>query len=79
MRLLRKIKYIIAAGAAGGVLASYLAVSAAESVLEEKYREDPALYVHQNSRSKWDFNWDRYDIHFQISSVKYLLIVKLEI
>lgn len=59
MRLLRKIKYIIAAGAAGGVLASYLAVSAAEVALEEKYREDPALFGHQNSRSKWDFNWDR--------------------
>lgn len=60
MRLLRKIKYIIAAGAAGGVLASYLAVSAAEVVgLEEKYKEDPALFAHQNTRSKWDFNWDR--------------------
>lgn len=59
MRLFRKIKYIIAAGAAGGVLASYLAISAAEVNVEEKYKEDPALYVHQNSRSKWDFNWDR--------------------
>lgn len=60
MRLLRKIKYIIAAGAAGGVLASYLAVSAAEANLEEKHREDPGLYTHQNIRSKWDFNWDKY-------------------
>lgn len=59
MRLLRKIKYIIAAGAAGGVLASYLTVSAAEVVHEEKYREDPSLFSQNNSRSKWDFNWDK--------------------
>ncbi len=59
MRLLRKIKYIIAAGAAGGVLASYLTVSAAEVANEEKYREDPTLFSQNSSRSKWDFNWDK--------------------
>ena len=59
MRLLRKIKYLIAAGAAGGVLASYLAVSAAEVILDEKQKDD--LHSHQNIRSKWDFNWDRYN------------------
>ena len=59
MRLLRKIKDIIAAGAAGGVLASYLTVSAAEVALEEKCREDPALFSQNSSRTKWDFNWDR--------------------
>ncbi|XP_046454650.1 serine/threonine-protein phosphatase PGAM5, mitochondrial-like isoform X1 [Daphnia pulex] len=63
MRLLRKIKYIIAAGAAGGVLASYLTVSAAEVVHEEKYREDPSLFSQNNSRSKWDFNWDKQEPH----------------
>ena len=60
MRLFRKIKYILAAGGAAGVLASFLAVHAFdEPLLEEKYKEDPALFVQQKPRSKWDANWDR--------------------
>jgi len=61
MRLLRKIKYILVAGAAGGVLASYLVVhpSVCEAPFEENHKEDSGLHAHQKPRSKWDFNWDR--------------------
>ena len=59
MRLLRKMKYMLAAGAAGGVLASYLAVHAFEAPFEERQNEDPALFSLQNPKSKWDSNWDR--------------------
>jgi hypothetical protein len=31
-------------------------------LLEDKYKEDPALYVQQKAKSKWDANWDRYFI-----------------
>lgn len=58
MRLLRKIKLIVAAGAAGGVLASYLAVSAAEVANDDKHKDDLNSYQ-QDVKSKWDFNWDR--------------------
>jgi len=65
MRLLRKIKYILVAGAAGGVLASYLVVhpSICEAPFEEKNKEDPGLFIHQKPRSKWDANWDRREPH----------------
>lgn len=60
MRILRKMKFILAAGGAAGVLASFLAVHAHdESILEERVQEDPALYNPLKARSKWDANWDR--------------------
>ena len=67
MRLLRKIKYILVAGAAGGVLASYLVVhpSICEAPFEEKKKEDPGLFIHQKPRSKWDANWDRWTFSCQ--------------
>jgi len=52
-------KFILAAGGAAGVLASFLAVHAHdESILEERVQEDPALYNPLKARSKWDANWD---------------------
>lgn len=75
MRLLRKLKYIIAAGApvlaAGGVLASYLTVYALETpLLEDKYKEDSALFVQQNPKTKWDANWDRREPHSLLKPLK---------
>lgn len=55
MRFLRRIKYFIAAGAAGGVLASLVINVSATSVVEE----DPDLFSEQKPKSKWDSNWDR--------------------
>lgn len=60
MRILQKVKFIVAAGAAGGVLASYLTVSAHETPKNENRAKDNMNFIwEQTAQTKWDANWDK--------------------
>lgn len=67
MRFLQKVKLLVAAGAAGGVVASYLTVSAHEAVDSEDKSKDSLNYICQlTARTKWDANWDKYALTMPI-------------